>query len=142
MMWFEIIKKEDSMEKCSINPKSIIKPFADYSHGLWVSGHSTQLLISGQLGISKDGVIPKSIEGQAEFCFSNIEAILSEGGMKKSDVVKIKTYVTKRKFFQPYMKIRDRWIKDLKVPPASTLFVVSGFARPEFKIEIEALAMK
>ncbi len=130
------------MERTSINPNSIIKPFADYSHGLWLSGVSNQLLISGQLGISKDGIIPKSIEGQAEFCFKNIEAILGEGGMSKSDVVKISTFVTKRKFLQPYMKIRDRWISNLKVPPTSTLLIVSGFAKPEFKIEIEVVAMR
>ncbi len=130
------------MEKTSINPSSIIKPFADYSHGLWLSGVSNQLLISGQLGISKDGVIPKSIKGQAEFCFTNIEAILGECGMKKSDVVKINTFVTKRKFLEPYMKIRDKWINDLKVPPTSTLLIVAGFSKPEFKIEIEAVAMK
>ena len=130
------------MEKTSINPNSIVKPFADYSHGLWLSGVANQLWVSGQLGISRDGVIPKSIEGQAEYCFANIEAILSESGMKKSNVVKITTYVTKQKFLQPYMKIRDRWISNLKVPPTSTLLIVTGFAKPEFKIEIEAIAMQ
>ncbi len=130
------------MEKSCINPNSIINPFADYSHGLWISGSTAQLLVSGQLGITKDGVIPKSIEGQTEYCFANIEAILSDGGMKKSDVVKITAYVSKRKFLQPYMKIRDRWIRNLKAPPTSTLLIVSGFSKPEFKVEIEVLAVK
>ncbi len=130
------------MEKSSINPGEIVAPFADYSHGLWIKGASAHLLVSGQLGISMDGTIPKSIEGQAEFCFANIDAILGKGGMKKSDVVKISAYVSKRKFLTPYMKIRDKWISDLKVPPTSTLLIVSGFSKPEFKIEIEVLAMK
>ncbi|MXZ50414.1 MAG: RidA family protein, partial [Rhodobacteraceae bacterium] len=113
-----------------------------YSHGMRIDGVTSHLLISGQLGISHDGVIPKAVEEQAEYCFANIEAILHDGGMDKQDVVKITTFVTKREYLQPYMKIRDEWIRNLAILPTSTLYIVSGFARPEFKIEIEVLAMK
>ncbi|MCY4185822.1 MAG: RidA family protein [Rhodobacteraceae bacterium] len=130
------------VKKTGIIPKGIIKPFANYSHGMRVDGATSHLLISGQLGISRDGVIPETVEQQAEYCFANIEAILHDGGMDKQDVVKITTFVTKKKYLQPYMKIRDEWINNLSLPPASTLYIVSGFAKPEFKIEIEALAIK
>jgi 2-iminobutanoate/2-iminopropanoate deaminase len=36
------------------------------------------------------------------------------------------------------MRVRDRYIGD--PPPASTLMIVSGFARPEFLVEVEAIA--
>ncbi len=36
------------------------------------------------------------------------------------------------------MEERDRLFSD--PAPASTLLIVSGFSRPEFKIEIEAIA--
>ncbi len=130
------------VEKKGIIPKGIMKPFANYSHGMRIDGATSHLLISGQLGISRDGVIPEAVEEQAGYCFANIEAILHGGGMDKHDVVKITTFVTKRKYLQPYMKIRDEWIRNLAIPPTSTLYIVSGFARPEFKIEIEVLAMK
>jgi enamine deaminase RidA (YjgF/YER057c/UK114 family) len=37
-----------------------------------------------------------------------------------------------------YMKVRDEFVMD--PPPASTLMIVQGFARPEFKVEVEAVA--
>jgi enamine deaminase RidA (YjgF/YER057c/UK114 family) len=36
------------------------------------------------------------------------------------------------------MAVRDRLVAD--PPPASTLMVVSGVTRPEFKVEIEVIA--
>jgi enamine deaminase RidA (YjgF/YER057c/UK114 family) len=38
------------------------------------------------------------------------------------------------------MKVRDQFVSD--PPPASTLMIVKGFARPEFKVEIEAVAAR
>jgi 2-iminobutanoate/2-iminopropanoate deaminase len=46
--------------------------------------------------------------------------------------------VTGREHMQAYMRARDR--KFPGTPPASTLMIVSGFARPEFVVEIEAIA--
>jgi enamine deaminase RidA (YjgF/YER057c/UK114 family) len=39
-----------------------------------------------------------------------------------------------------YMAVRDRYVT--QPPPASTLMIVSGFTRPEFKVEVEAIAAK
>jgi enamine deaminase RidA (YjgF/YER057c/UK114 family) len=38
------------------------------------------------------------------------------------------------------MAARDRWVTG--EPPASTLMVVAGFTRPEFKVEIEVVAAR
>ena len=75
---------------------------------------------------------------QAELCFSNIQAVLAEAGLGLKDIVRINAYVTDRAHMKPYMAVRDRLVGD--PPPASTLMIVSGFARPEFKVEIEAIA--
>jgi enamine deaminase RidA (YjgF/YER057c/UK114 family) len=37
-----------------------------------------------------------------------------------------------------YMKVRDRHVGN--PPPASTLMIVAGFTRPEFLVEVEAIA--
>ncbi len=42
------------------------------------------------------------------------------------------------RIFAPYMEVRDRLFAEPL--PASTLMIVSGFARPEFKVEIEVIA--
>jgi enamine deaminase RidA (YjgF/YER057c/UK114 family) len=71
-------------------------------------------------------------------CFANIEAVLAEAGMGLANIVRINAYVTGREHLAPYMEVRNALFGD--PGPASTLMIVSGFARPEFKVEIEVVA--
>lgn len=122
----------------ALTPKSIRPPFAKYSHGVEVPAGKRLVLCSGQLGIGPDDVIPDDPGAQAELCFSNIAAILAEAGLGLKDIVRINAFVTDRAHMKPYMEVRDRVVAD--PPPASTLVIVSGFTRPEFKVEIEVIA--
>jgi len=119
-------------------PKKIRAPFARYSHGVMIPPGYRIVFASGQLGISPDDRIPADIESQTRLCFDNISAILHEAGMGMSDLVRINAFVTGREHLPGYMKIRDTVISD--PPPASTLMIVSGFARPEFLVEVEVIA--
>lgn len=121
-----------------LTPKAIKPPFARYSHGVEVPAGKRLVLCSGQLGIRADDSIPEDAGAQAELCFANIAAILGEAGLGLADIVRINAYVTDRIYLRPYMDVRDRIFSD--PAPASTLMIVSGFARPEFKVEIEAIA--
>lgn len=119
-------------------PKSIRPPFARYSHGVEVPAGRRLVLCSGQLGIGPDDSVPDDAGAQAELCFANIAAVLAEAGLDLGDIVRINAFVTDRAVMKPYMQVRDRLFSD--PAPASTLIIVSGFSRPEFKIEIEAIA--
>jgi enamine deaminase RidA (YjgF/YER057c/UK114 family) len=119
-------------------PKTIKPPFARYSHGVEVPPGKRLVLCSGQLGIGPDDSVPDDAGAQAEFCFSNIGAILGEAGMDLENIVRINAYVTDRAYLRAYMDARDRLFS--APAPASTLMIVSGFARPEFKVEIEVIA--
>ncbi|MDP3896461.1 MAG: RidA family protein [Mesorhizobium sp.] len=121
-----------------LKPETIRPPFARYSHGVEVPAGSRLVLTSGQLGIAADQSVPDDAGAQAELCFSNIAAILAEGGMTLDNIVRINAYVTDRAHMRPYMDVRDRLFAD--PAPASTLMIVSGFTREEFKVEIEVLA--
>lgn len=121
-----------------LTPKSVRQPFAKYSHGVEVPAGKRLVLCSGQLGVGADDAIPEDAGAQAELCFANIAAILAEAGMGLKDIVRINAYVIDRAYMKPYMDVRDRLVAD--PPPASTLMVVSGFTRPEFKVEIEVIA--
>ena len=46
--------------------------------------------------------------------------------------------VTDRAYLPEYMAVRDRYITD--PPPASTLMIVTGFAREAFLVEVEVIA--
>ncbi|MGX5802104.1 RidA family protein [Bradyrhizobium sp. Arg314] len=119
-------------------PKSIKPPFARYSQGVEVPAGKRLVLCSGQLGIGPDDAVPEGAGAQTELCFKNIAAILSEAGLTLNDIVRINAFVTDRAHLQPYMDVRNRLFSD--PAPASTLVIVSGFARPEFKVEVEVLA--
>lgn len=121
-----------------LTPASIHPPFAPYSHGIEVAPGARLVFCSGQLGISPDAEVPPDCAAQAELCFQSIDAILAEAGMGLKDIVRINAFVTGREHLQPYMQVRNALFA---APyPASTLMIVSGFARPEFVVEIEAIA--
>ena len=121
-----------------LTPKSIKAPFARYSHGVEVPPGKRLVLCSGQVAITANDQIPEDAGAQAELCFRNIAVILEEAGLGLSDIVRINAYVTDRAHLRPYMDVRDRLFTS--PAPASTLMIVSGFARPEFKVEIEVIA--
>ena len=123
-----------------LTPSTIRAPFARYSHGIEVPAGARLVVCSGQLGVSPDDRVPSTVEEQAELCFDNIAAILGEAGMSLADLVRVNAYVSAREHMAGYMKVRDRRVGT--PPPASTLMVVAGFTRPEFLVEIEALAAK
>lgn len=119
-------------------PKSIKPPFSRYSHGVEIPAENRLVLCSGQLGVGPDDIVPQDAGAQTELCFKNIAAILGEAGLTLNDVVRINAFVTDRAHLQAYMDVRNRLFSD--PAPASTLMIVSGFARPEFKVEVEVLA--
>ena len=122
----------------ALSPASIKPPFARYSHGIAVPAGLRLVFTSGQLGIAADGNVPADCEAQSDLCFGNIAAILAEDGMTLADVIRINAWVTGRQHLPGYMRSRDRQFPG--TPPASTLMIVSGFARPEFLVEIEVVA--
>jgi len=123
-----------------LTPSTIRAPFARYTHGIEIAGPARLVVLSGQLGITVDDVIPESAEDQATRCLANIDAILAEAQMTRRHVLRLNAYITARVHMAGYMRARDAWIAALDPPPASTLMIVSGFTRPEFHVEIEAIA--
>jgi enamine deaminase RidA (YjgF/YER057c/UK114 family) len=124
----------------ALNPDGVRAPFARYSHGIEVPAGARLVFVSGQLGVGPDDTVPGTVEGQAERCFDNIRAVLAAAGMGLGDIVRINAYVTRRQDMAAYMAVRDRVVGD--PPPASTLMIVAGFTRPEFLVEVEAVAAR
>ena len=123
-----------------LNPDAIHPPFAKYAHGIEVDPGARIVFCSGQLGIGRDGIIPEDVEAQTRLCFRAIAEILGEASMAFADLVRLNAYVSSAQYLGGYMKVRDEFGGN--PPPASTLLIVQGFARPEFKVEIEAVAAR
>ncbi|MEL7182350.1 MAG: RidA family protein [Pseudomonadota bacterium] len=126
--------------KTILTPDGAAPPFGAYAHGVVAHGPGRLLLTSGQLGLPKDGACPADVASQAEICFATIDAILTQAGGTRADVLRLNAFVTARDDFPAYMAVRDQWLTEVTNKPASTLVIVTGFTRPEFLVEIEATA--
>jgi 2-iminobutanoate/2-iminopropanoate deaminase len=123
-----------------ITPSAIRAPLARYSHAVLVAPGAQLLVTSGQLGVAPDDTVPDDVEEQCVLCFESIRAILTEAGMTFADVVRFNGFVTDRAYFPIYGAVRSRYVEGSGF--ASTLVVVSGFTRPEFKVEVEVTAAR
>lgn len=123
-----------------LSPGGIAPPFARYAHGVEVPEGRRLVFTSGQLGVAADGTVPEDAGAQAEICFGNVDAILAEAGAGRGDVIRINAFVTDRAHMTGYMAARDRWLAGVERLPASTLVIVAGFTRADFKVEVEVVA--
>ena len=122
------------------NPANVRPPGANYHHSVEVPAGSRLLYVAGQTGLADDDTIPDDIESQAEIAFANIVKILEASGFGLRDVVFMKTFMTRREDREGYQRVRSAVWGDIK--PASTFLLVSGLARPEFRLEVEVVAAK
>jgi enamine deaminase RidA (YjgF/YER057c/UK114 family) len=122
------------------NPRSIGAPIGTYSHGIEVPPGARWLYVAGQIGVRPDGSVPATIEEQTEVVWQNILAVLADAGMGIGDVVKITSFLTRHENFPRFAEVRAKFLGSHR--PASTLLVISSLARPEFLVEVEAIAAK
>jgi enamine deaminase RidA (YjgF/YER057c/UK114 family) len=122
------------------NPKSVAAPIGTYSHGIEAPPNARWLHVAGQIGVRPDGSVPATIEEQTEVVWQNILAVLADAGMGIGDVVKITSFLTRFENFPKFAQVRAKYLGSHR--PASTLLVISSLARPEFLVEVEAIAAK
>ena len=122
------------------NPESIHAPLGRYVHQIEVSGESRLLFLSGQLGMEPDGSVSDDPVEQLTVALENILRNLETGGYEIADLVKITTYVVGEMDPAGRRAEMDRLLGDHV--PTSTLVFVAALARPEFKVEIDAWAIR
>jgi len=122
------------------NPKSVAAPIGTYSHGIEAPPNARWLHVAGQIGVRPDASVPATIEEQTEVVWQNILAVLADAGMGIGDVVKITSFLTRFENFPKFAQVRAKYLGSHR--PASTLLVISSLARPEFLVEVEAIAAK
>lgn len=122
------------------NPDGVSPPVAAYTHAGLVKAGSDLLFIAGQVGITPDGDLPATIEGQADAAFANVVKVAESAGLGPGDIVKMVVYVTDRAYQDAAGKARLKHLQGAK--PTSTFLIVQGLARPELMIEVDAIAAK
>lgn len=123
-----------------INPPGLSKPApGTYTHIVKVG---KILYIAGQTGVKADGkVVGPGMKEQVEQVFSNLLSALKSQGADFSNVTKTTTYVTSIPEFRAaeIAAVRAKYVG--ANPPANTLVQIQSLAQPEYKVEIEAVAV-
>jgi enamine deaminase RidA (YjgF/YER057c/UK114 family) len=139
--WIQNRKREKAMGEQQTSVRFINRAPQGYSHLVEVRGGRT-LYISGQLALDKTG----KLMGQGDFraqvkqVFENLKARLEEGEASFKNVIKLNYYITDASDVQALRDVRDSYV-NTENPPASTLVVVKQLVRPEYLIEVEAIAI-
>ena len=130
------------MTKEIFSPATLPPPVG-YSHIAKVN-KGTLIYLAGQVSSDASGKLvgEGNFEAQAEQVFRNVKIAVEAAGGTMADIVKMNIYLVAEVSQDevPKMRaVRDRYVNKEK-PPASTLVVVSRLARPDWLLEIEAIA--
>jgi len=111
-----------------------------YSDAIEAAPSQRWLFTSGTPGMDAAGALPGDITAQAELAWGHILKMLERADMSVHDLVKITQYVTRAEDIPAYAQVRARMLGDAR--PASMLLVVAALPRPNFLLEIEAVAAR
>jgi enamine deaminase RidA (YjgF/YER057c/UK114 family) len=123
------------------NPAGAPAPMGLYSN---LARAGDLLFVAGQVGVREDGSLAgEDLLSQAKQTFENIGAILESEGAGFRDVLKFTTYLVGSDRIGDFVAARKEIFRTLYPDgsyPANTLLVIDGLVRPEFVVEIEAVA--
>ena len=124
----------------AFNPSGVAVPFGAFSNAAW-QPPGRVLQISGQVGIDEDWNVVgvDDMPAQCRQTLLNIQRILESVGGRMDDIVSVIVYVTDMAPLMDVHKVREEFFS--KPYPASTLVQVAALVKPEFLIEISAVAV-
>jgi len=126
------------------NPETMAKPTAGYSQVAEVHGGKT-VYIAGQVALDPSGnlVGKDDFAAQVERVFQNLKAAVEAAGGDFHNVIKLNYYCVAS--VDPAQvpvvrEIRDKYVNTAN-PPTSTFVFVPRLVRPEWLIEVDAVAV-
>ncbi|NNG06426.1 MAG: RidA family protein [Desulfobacteraceae bacterium] len=121
-----------------IAPKNLHRPFG-YAHAIQID---KTLHISGQIPLDMDmNVVGKNdMAAQTEQVYGNLKKVLEDAGGTMRNIVMLKIYCTDIERFDKQTRgLRKKYFGDYY--PAVTAVEVKRLYRPDFMIEVEAVAV-
>ncbi len=100
------------------------------------------VFVRGQIGQDLDtsaSVAIGDVTGQTEQAMANIKMLLDEAGSSLDHVCKITIYIVDPRYREDVYRVVGKWLKGIF--PVSTGIVVSALARPEWLVEVDAIAV-
>jgi 2-iminobutanoate/2-iminopropanoate deaminase len=126
------------MLKKVITPKTLHRPFG-YAHAIQIDN---TIYISGQIPLDQEmNVVGKNdIAAQTERVYENLRKVIEEAGGSMSSIVMLNIYCTDLEAYDKKTRhLRKKYFGDYY--PATTAIEVKRLYRPDFMIEVEAIAV-
>jgi enamine deaminase RidA (YjgF/YER057c/UK114 family) len=125
------------MERKLIASGSPFEPVIGFSRAVVAGDHVT---VAGTAPIMPDGSAPPDdAHAQARRVLEIIVAALAEAGARPEDVVRTRTYLSRREDWEDVGRAHGGVFGQIR--PASTMVVVDGFIDPRWLVEMEADAI-
>ena len=126
------------------SPDGLAAPLGAYSHVSSAVGNRV-VFVAGQVGIYANGTLAgPGMREQAIQTFENLKTALESQGLSMSEIVKLTSYMTSSDDIGAFYGAREEVFPSLfpsgEYPP-NTLLVVDRLVKPEFVVEIEAIAI-
>ncbi len=126
------------------NPETMAKPTAGYSQVAEV-GEGKIVYIAGQVALDKSGnlVGKDDFRAQVQQVFENLKAAVEASGGDFNSVVKMNYYCAASvdpSQMPVVREVRDKYVNTAN-PPTSTFVFVQRLVRPEWLIEVDAVAV-
>jgi reactive intermediate/imine deaminase len=144
--WINFLSKEATAEMLENAAVQLIVPdtmpkSVGYSQLAIVSGGKT-VFVAGQVAVDKSGnlVGKDDFRSQVKQVFENLKAGVEAAGGSFRDMIKLNIYLLDLSNLPEFREVRDQYI-DTSKPPTSTAIQVPRLFRPEFLVEIEAVAV-
>lgn len=129
------------MKKQQIVSPKLRKPSGHFAQAISVSGAGKLVFISGMVANSADAPVVGigDIEAQTRQVCENLKAAAEAAGGTLDDICRVDVYVRNMEHFDLIHKVRREYFTG--VPPASTMVEISKFTKPDYLIEINAIAV-
>jgi enamine deaminase RidA (YjgF/YER057c/UK114 family) len=126
------------------NPDTMAKPTAGYSQVAEVTDGKL-VYIAGQVALDRAGnlVGKDDFRAQVQQVFENLKAAVEAAGGDFHHVIKLNYYCAESvdpALIPAIREIRDKYVNTAN-PPTSTFVVVKRLVRPEWMIEVDAVAV-
>ncbi len=100
------------------------------------------VFVRGQVGQdleTRESVGTGDAAAQTEQAMANVKMLLEEAGSKLDHICKVTIYLIDPRYREDVYRVVGRWLKG--VFPVSTGLVIDAFARPEWVMEIDVIAV-
>lgn len=129
------------MPKQEIVSAKLAEPNGHFAQAVVAEATGRLLFISGMTARNAEGGITGvgDIIAQTRQVCENVQAAVEEAGGTLDDIVRVDVYVTDIRHFDAIHAVRREYFTG--PPSASTMVEVSKFVKPEYLIEMNAIAV-